>query len=281
MKKRVILALATVAVLTGCQKKAEGQAVAVVNDEEITAVDLNNELRTANIPQTANKDEARNAMLQRLIDRKLLVQQARKDELDQTPEYLTQQRQMTDNLLINLLLSRQMNTAQLPSADAVAKYESSRPGSFANRQIWTLDQMIYPTVKDPAILKRIAGTTSFVGVQQVLSSAGIKFEKASRQLDTAMFPNEIYARVNALPAGMPFVVPGGDRTVASVVTQRQPAPRAGAEARPMVLNMMRNEQGQKVLQDKVKAARTAAKIEYQKGYAPAAAPATAPAPAKK
>lgn len=269
MKKRVILALTTVAVLSGCQKKAEGQAVAIVNDEEITAVDLNNELRNANIPDTANKDEARNAMLQRLIDRRVLVQQARKDELDKTPEFLTQQRQMTDNLLINLLLSRQMNTAQLPTADAIAKFEASRPGAFANRQVWTLDQIIYPTVKDPAILKRIAETTSFGALQQVLTSAGVKYDRASRQLDTAMFPNEIYSRVNALPAGMPFVVPGGDRTVASVITQRQPAPRSGAESRPMVLNMMRNEQGQKVLQDKVKAARTAAKIEYQKGYAPA------------
>ena len=270
MKKRMILALTTVAMLTACQKKAEGQTVAVVNDEEITAVDLNNELRTANVPQTANKDEVRNAVLQRLIDRKLMVQQARSEKLDQSPEFLTQQRQLTDNLLINLLVSRQMNTAQLPSGDAVTKFEASKPGAFANRQIWTLDQIIYPTIKDPAILQRIAKTNTFEGLQQVLTSAGIKFEKASRQVDTSAFPNEVYTRVNSLPAGMPFVVPGGDRTVANVITQRQPAPRAGAEGRPIVLNMMRNEQAQKLLQDKVKAARSTAKIEYQKGYAPAA-----------
>ncbi len=83
-----------------------------------------------------------------------------------------------------------------------------------------------------------------------------------------MFPHEIFTRVNALPSGMPFIVPGGDRTVASVVVSRQPAPRTSAEARPAVLNAMRNEQAQKVLQDKVKAARAAAEIEYQEGYAP-------------
>ena len=269
MNKRVIFALAAVAMVTACQKKAEGQAVAVVNDEEITAVDLNNELRTLNIPETANKEEARVAILQRLIDRKLLVQQARSDELDRTPEFLTEQRRQTDNLLINLLLSRQLNTAQLPSAAEIAKFEASRPGMFADRQIWTLDQVIYPTIKDPAVLKRIQETNSFPELQQILTEAGVKVEKSSRQLDTALFPNTVFTRVNSLPSGMPFVVPGGDRTVASVIVSRQPAPRTGQEARPVVLNMMRSEQAQKVLQDKVKAARKLAKIEYQKGYAPA------------
>lgn len=255
--------------LTACQKKAEGQAMAIVNDEEITAVDLNEELRTANIPDTANKEATRVAMLQRLIDRKLLVQQARADELDRSPEFLTEQRRLTDNLLINMLLSRQLNTAPLPSTEEIAKFEASRPGTFASHQIWTLDQIVYPTVKDAAMLERIGKTNSMQELQQFLSSAGIKFEKATRQLDSAVFPPEIFTRVNALPKGMPFIVPGGDRTVASVLVSRQPAPQGGPQARPAVLNMMRNEQAQKVLLDKVKAARKSAKIEYQKGYAPA------------
>lgn len=268
MNKRVVFALAAVAVVSACQKKAEGQAVAVVNDEEITAVDLNNELRMANISATANKEEARAAILQRLIDRKLLVQQARADKLDQSPEFLTEQRRQTDNLLVNLLLSRQMNTAQLPSAQEIAKFEADRPGMFANRQIWTLDQLIYPTIKDAAVLKRIAESKTLQGLQDALSAAGVKFEKGSRQLDTALFPNHVFTTVNSLPAGTPFVVPGGDQTVASVVVSRQPAPREGQDVRPMVLNLIRNQQAEKLLQDRIKAARQSAKIEYQKGYAP-------------
>lgn len=269
MNKQVIFALATVAVVTACQKKAEGQAVAVVNDEEITAVDLNKELQTANIPENANKEEARVAILQRLIDRKLLVQQARSDEIDRSPEFLTEQRRLTDNLLINMLLSRQLDTAQLPSADEIAKFEASRPGMFADRQVWTLDQMIYSTIEDPAVLKRVGETSTFPELQQVLSEAGIKFEKSTRQLDTAMFPPNVFAHVNSLPSGRPFVVPGGAQTVASVIVSRQPAPRTSQQSRPTVLNMMRNEKAQKVLQDRVKAARSSAKIEYQEGYAPA------------
>lgn len=268
MNKRVIFALATVAMITACQKKAEGQAVAVVNDEEITAVDLNNELQSANLPESANKQEARAAILQRLVDRKLLVQQARSDKLDRSPEFLTEQRRLTDNLLINMLLSRQLNTAQLPSAEEIAKFEASRPGIFANHQVWTLEQLVYPTIKDPAVLKRVSETKTIQELQQVLTSAGIKFDKGTRQLDTSAFPNEVFARVNSLPSGMPFVVPGGDRTVASVIVSRQPAPQGGAQARTAVLNLMRNEQAQKLLLEKVKAARASAKIEYQKGYEP-------------
>ena len=37
MRQRIILALVVALMTSACQKKAEGQTVAVVNDEEITA----------------------------------------------------------------------------------------------------------------------------------------------------------------------------------------------------------------------------------------------------
>src|SRR6476661_5676065 len=98
MRQRIILALLIAVVASSCQKKASGQTVAIVNNEEITAAELNSEL-TSN-PNLANADskEARNAALQKLISRKLLVQQAKADGLDKSPEYLNQQRRTNDDL---------------------------------------------------------------------------------------------------------------------------------------------------------------------------------------
>ena len=39
MRQRIILTLAVALLASSCQKKAEGQTVAVVNDEEITAAE--------------------------------------------------------------------------------------------------------------------------------------------------------------------------------------------------------------------------------------------------
>ena len=147
MNKRIIVAAFVALAVTSCQKKAAGQTVAVVNNEEITAPELNAAL--ANDPAAASlgTKQARQAELQKLIDRTLLVQQAKSDGIDKSPEYLNRLRMTTDDLLINMLLSRKMSTSQLPSAGEISSFESSHPQMFANREIWTLSQIIYPTPK--------------------------------------------------------------------------------------------------------------------------------------
>src|SRR3954470_18676528 len=137
MGQRIVLAIVLACILSSCEKKPGGQSVAVVNNEEITAADLNAELSNANVSAADASKEARAQALERLVDRRLLAQQAKSDGIDKSPEFLNQQRRMTEDLLINLLLSRQVNTQQVPSADDIAKFEASRPGVFAKREIWT------------------------------------------------------------------------------------------------------------------------------------------------
>src|SRR5215212_3207415 len=131
MSQRIVLAIILAFVVSSCEKKPQGQSVAVVNNEEITAADLNAELSNAHVPPSKASKDARAQALQRLIDRRLLAQQAKSDGLDKSPEFLNQQRRTTEDLLINMLMSRQVNTQQLPSAAEIAKFEASRPGMFA------------------------------------------------------------------------------------------------------------------------------------------------------
>src|SRR5438105_3777747 len=144
MRQRVIMVLLVALAATSCQKKASGQTVAVVNNEEITASELNDALTSDPSMAGLNTKEARAAALDRLIDRKLLVQQARSDGLDKSPEFINQQRRGIEDLLINMLVSRKVKTAQVPSADEINRFEASRPEMFSNRETWTLSQIIYP-----------------------------------------------------------------------------------------------------------------------------------------
>src|SRR4051794_20899250 len=105
MRQRLIVTALVALAVTSCQKKASGQTVAVVNGEEITASELNSELANQKGTVT-DTTQARNAVLQNLINRKLLVQQAKSDGIDKSPEYVTQLRRTTDDLLINMLISR-------------------------------------------------------------------------------------------------------------------------------------------------------------------------------
>lgn len=268
MRHTLIVACLAGLVLTGCERKAEGQTVAVVNGEEITSAELNAELSRANIPATADKTKARAQILQAMVDRRLLAQQAKSDGLDKSPDFLNRQRRSTEDLLIGMLASRQINTAQLPSADTIAKFQASRPEMFAKRETWDLEQLFYQTPKDAAALKRIADTHSIDALAAALTQSGIPFNRGKNKINTAIIPHELYVKLNSLPAGEPFIVPSGDRSAASAIVARTSSVPSAADAKSLAVQAIRQTDGQKFMENRLKSLRTGAKIEYQTGFAP-------------
>jgi peptidyl-prolyl cis-trans isomerase C len=268
MRQRIIVALVLAVMSASCQKKASGQTVAVVNNDEITASDLNAAL--SGTATNANSKDARNASLEKLIDRQLLVQQARSDGLDKSPEYLNQVRRASDDLLITMLISRKVNTAQVPSAEEISAFEASHPGMFANRETWTLDQIIFPIPKDPAVSAKLSAAKTLDDVVQALTAAGIQYTRANRKIDTALFPQEAYAQIAKAKPGEPFIAPGPDKAVANLITNREPNPLVGDQARAVALDAIRRARADGIAQDRVKELRAKAKIEYQPGFGPPA-----------
>jgi EpsD family peptidyl-prolyl cis-trans isomerase len=267
MNQRIVCMLLIACALPACNRKAEGQTVAVVNNQEITAAELNAELSNSN-PTSGDAKAARATALQALINRKLLVEQAQSDGLDKSPEFLNQQRRMNDELLINMLISRRLKTAKVPTTEEISRYEASRPEMFANREVWTLDQVLYPLPKDPAVNAKLGAAKSLDEVVQVLTASGIQYKKETKKIDTALFPHQIYAQIANLPSGEPFIAPGATAAVASVITAREPTPTSADQASQIAVNQMKREQGQQILADRVKSLRATAKIEYQPGFEP-------------
>ena len=270
MRKRIMLTIFVALMASSCQKKASGQTVAVVNGEEITASELNDALTSDNVPAGANTKDVRAAELQKLIDRKLMVQQARSDGLDKSPEYINQQRRMTEDLLLNMLIGKKLNTSQLPSANDISNYEAAHPQIFGGREIWTLDQIIYPLPKDASVNAKLGAAKTLPEIAQILTASNIQFSRASRKVDTAVFPNDIYGQISHVGPGEPFIAPGPDKAVANVISAREPAPLSGNQARAVALNAMRKDDATKIVQDRVKDLRAKAKIQYQPGFEPPA-----------
>ena len=268
MSQRIVIAMLLAVLVSGCQKKAEGQAVAVVNNDEITASELNAELTSQNASAGSTTQEARAQVLEKLIDRRLLVQQAKADGLDKSPEFLNQERRATEDLLIKMLISRKVNTSQLPSPAEISRYEASRPEIFTSRETWTLNQIVFPIPKDKALSPKLDAAQSLDEIAQILTGAGIQFTRATRKVDTAVFPHAIYAQIAALKPGEPFIAPGPGKAVASVIAARESNPLTPEQARQVALNAMKRDQVSKFVQDRVKNLKATAKIEYQSGFAP-------------
>jgi peptidyl-prolyl cis-trans isomerase C len=268
VRSKIVLAIGLALMASACNKKAEGQTVAIVNGEEITAPELNAELANANLPQGADKNEARARVLQAMIERRLLAQQARADGLDKSPEFLNRQRRMTEDLLIRMLATRQIDTAQLPSNSEIARFQASRPWMFDKRELWNLDQLRFPIPTDAATKTKLDQAKTLDEVAKVLTDARIQFARQKNRLDTAVIPQNIYGQLATAPGGEPFIIPVGNQAVASVIVSSEPAPLTGDQARPIAVAAMRREQAAKLMQNRLTAVRQAAKIEYKEGYAP-------------
>jgi EpsD family peptidyl-prolyl cis-trans isomerase len=253
---------------TGCQKKAEGQTVAVVNGEEITASELNAEIGKANLPADVDKKQAVARILQGLIDRRLMAEQAREEGIDRSPEFVTRQRRMNEDLLIGMLTTRQLDTNKLPAPAELAAIESKHPQVFEKRETWKLDQLQYESPKSPEVRNKILQAKTLGQLAEVLTEARIPFQRGSNQILTSSIPVDMYPQLAALSPGEPFIVPIGNRSLASAIASREASPLAGSAARTQAVNMLRQQKGTQLIQDQVKKLRSAAKVEYKDGYGP-------------
>ena len=274
MRKRVShgMKLAAVAaaalMLAGCQKSATGQVVAVVNGEEITLPELNAELAGTNLPAGADKDRARADVLQRMVERRVITQQAKTDGLDRDPDFLIRQRQVNDALLMEAYGKRAQDTIRVPDQAAVDRFIAQNPGAFANRTVFSVDQLHFPP-QSQALTEAMTPLQSMDAVIAFLRGRGIAFDRRAAKIDSAQVDPKTLAQVTALSPGEPLIGASPQGVVVSVVTDRQAVAVPTDKARPMAAQMLRNQNLGALLQTRLKDAKAKAKIEYQPGYAPA------------
>ncbi|TCP33065.1 SurA N-terminal domain-containing protein [Sphingomonas sp. BK235] len=283
-RRGTLVAVSSLALLAaGCDRKPTGQTVAVVNGDEISVGELNAELQQANVPQGADQKQVRTQLLQNIISRRLLAQDARKNGVDKTPEFLSRQRRLTDELLIAMNAERQAGSQKLPDQKAIDDFMAANPQAFAQRQVLALQQIVIDPPQDPKVLEPLKDAHTMDAVAAMLTKLNIPFTRTTGRLDTASVPPEVLKRIFALPASEPFVLPANGKLFASVIVGREPVAASADDMRKAAVAALRKQNEDKSLNDQVKQLRTSAKIEYQPGYAPPAGTggAAAPGAAKK
>lgn len=254
--------------LGGCEKKPEGQVVAIVNGDEITQGEVNEELKITRLPKGVDEAKVRQAVVNSLVDRRILVAAAREDGIDKDPNFLIQRKQREDRLLVQLLAQRAARSMSKPAVGEVNAYMNANPGSFADRVLWRVNRLEFAAPKDPAVLKAIEGDHSMDAIIARLRSAGIEFSQATATLDSASVPQNIYATIASLPAGEPFLQTKNGVVTVAAVLGKEPAPISGDPARAAAADRLLGQRVNSRLNERLKALKAAAKIQYQAGYAP-------------
>jgi EpsD family peptidyl-prolyl cis-trans isomerase len=278
-KLTAVLMIGTALALAGCGKKGaeaeieKGQVVATVNGKDITVHELNAELQGAQIPPNVSpeqKKQLERAALQQVVNRKILADIARERGLDKTPMFLLQERRAEEQILVQLLQRQMSSAVRQPSQTEVETFIAQNPDLFAERKIFTIDQIQFETPKDSSVLRKYQPLKSMDEVEAMLKQDGLQYKRAPTKLDVATANPDLVQQVLKMPKDDIFLIPAGRVMVANKITGTEVQPLTGPQAQQFATALIQQRKFQELikrdLEPKVKKAE--GEVKYQAGFAP-------------
>jgi peptidyl-prolyl cis-trans isomerase C len=267
--------------VSACNSKVEqkpGQALANVNGEEITVMQLNDELSRSNAPAT-QQEAARKQALESLIDRQLLIGEAAKEKVDRDPRVVQAIERARSVILAQAYMQKRLGTPAKPTAAEVEAYYSQNPQFFAQRKHFDMREIILPTREVSDELKAVMDKTrSLDEVAAWLDQHKVKYQKAQLSRSGSELPPELSAKLLALAKGQLFIVREGERSMLVTIADIRSSPVELDAARPQIEQYLVAKKGKEAAEEEVKRLRASAKIAYINQPSPVAdagAPATA------
>lgn len=295
MRKLVTtLTLGTAMLLAGCGDKGggeieKGQVVATVAGKDVTIHELNAELQGTQMPANINADQRKQveqAALAQVVNRRILADVARERGLDKTPMYLLQERRAEDGILVQMLQRSMSSAVKPPSQTELATFMAQNPDLFAERKIFTVDQLQFETPRETRILQKYQPLNTMNEVEAMLKQDGLQYKRAPATLDVATANPQLVEQVLKMPKDNIFIIPAGRTMVANLITDTKVVPLTGAQAQQLATGLIQQRKFadliKRDLEPKVKKAES--EVKYQAGFGPpkgAAAKAGAAAPAAK
>ena len=262
----------------GCGKHApSGQTVATINGTNITQSELNMELSAAGLSGSSPAD-VRNKVLQSMIDRTLVDQQAKKDGIDKTPEFVLIDRRAHDILLAQRAMQTASAGSQTPPRDTeINDYLDKHPALGAARALLTIDQIKFAAPRTAAEAKAFAPAKTMDQLIAVLQSQGKQFEHGQTTIDSAQVPDAMLGQIRKTSSGEPLLIVQGAIAVANVLVNEKANPANSSDAADLAKKRIMAERTQASLRQRQASLRQTAQIQYASGFAPKAADAGAKA----
>jgi EpsD family peptidyl-prolyl cis-trans isomerase len=268
--------------IAGCSKKdgdkAATQVVAKVNGAEISLHQINHVLSKAGNVPADQLDRARKTAVDRLIDQELLAAKAVEEKLDRTPETLMTIEMARREILARARVEQLMAAASKLNSGDVTKYYVTHPELFAERQIYSLQEISFPTQKEGVadVQALVDKGAAMNDIQALLRSRNVQFGTNAGIRAAEQLPLEMLKVLHATKEGGMLLnsSPQGHTVVKVVGIRKMPVDEA--TARPKIQAFLINQRVAEVTTNELKSLKTTAKIEYVGSLADLPKPDTSP-----
>lgn len=281
----LLLAAATLVLLGACGEKQETptQTAAKVNKDEITVHQINFLMQQQRGLRPDQADAASRQMLDRLVDQQLALQKAEELKIDRDPRVVQQIDAARREIVARAYVEKVGEAAPRPSPEDVKKYYDDNPALFAERRVYSLQEIAIEAKPEQVgmLREKLQGVKNVGEFVEWLKANDFRFAGNQAVRAAEQLPLSSLKAFANLKDGQAIVVPSatGLQVIALAGSRSQPV--SLEQARPAIEQFIVNDRKRKLIEDDVKALRAAATIQFVGKFAEtaASAPAGAPKPA--
>lgn len=275
-----LLPLATL--LVGCQSDAGSQnrstqVAAVVNDGEITIPQVEHTLQRTTGAGTGRDAQAARRALDLLVERELATQEAHKLGLERDPRVVQALEAAKREVLARAFQETLAEKASLPSSDEIDRYYDSQPALFAQRRLYTIQDITVEASTEQLLRLRdkIESSSGAEKALDMLREAALPYSMRQLAMAPEDIPMALLGRLSQLKDGQSLLVPQpGGAKVLTVIASRE-APLSREVARATIRAFLINERRRQAVQEGMKAVHQAAHVQYIGQFAAPSQPASA------
>jgi EpsD family peptidyl-prolyl cis-trans isomerase len=263
---RLLCAALMLAALPACGNKAApakpGQALASVNGQEITVLQLNEELQRAGIGPS-EQEAASKQLLQALIDRQLLQSAAVGEKLDRDPRVMQAVERARALIVANAYLQKRVGNTARPTPADVEEYYNKNPQFFANRKQFVMNELVLASADVTPALKAAADSARSLGeVAAWMDARKVKYGRSQVMRSTSDLTPDMSAHLLAKQKGQLFFVREGERSLLISVAEVRDAPVTLQTAAPQIEQFLANQRNKEQAAAELARLRAGARIEY-------------------
>jgi EpsD family peptidyl-prolyl cis-trans isomerase len=276
----VLATLAGAVFLAGCGDKKEGVAgpiAAKVNKDEVTVQQVNLVLQQQRNLRPEQADAASKQILERLIDQQLAVQKADDLKLDRDPRVVQQLEAVRREVLARAYVEKIGEAAAKPTPEEIKKYYDAKPALFADRRIYSIQEIGIEARPDQvqALRDQLAASKNITEFVEYLKANDYRFSGNQAVRAAEQLPLNSLDAFARMKDGQAAVVPAPNGVQVVVLAGSRSQPVTEEQARPAIEQYLLNDRKRKLVEEDMKGLRAAAKIEYVGKFAELAASAPA------
>lgn len=264
-----ILTLALAACGSDPEGGETGQVVARVNSDEITVHQLDLELDQLDLGAQDDSRAVLDHVIQQLVDRRLLVQQAQNIELDRIPQVMMALERARDQVLAQYYLDQIDGGPEEPGPTELMEYYDAHPALYADRRIYDFRQLIVELNSDPnaavgaeQVVERLGANPPIGELLTWLEQAGLAYRLTHLDEAAEDLPRPVLDKLESMQPGQTSRIELGEGMIVVYLLGAREAPVARELALPDIKRMLSERKRRQLVESQIETLREKAAIQY-------------------